>query len=173
MREKYGLKTNTEIHHFLTYQKHGYDKLVDGDHRLLVKDTLKDRNVKDMISCERIRLQKQIDSILEYINDRMYRRHFPYRQQDLYLMLEQALVHRIPLSFFLFWGASEKEHMDNFDVQCLLYVQTFFDGLGKLFPYDINVTFWLADEHALNNKYTRIFFESYLDEISRAIQKVS
>jgi len=162
--ERYELKTNTEVHHFINYQKYGYDKLVDGNHRLLVKDTL---------SCESVRMQKQTDTILQYMNDRVYRRHLPYRQKDLHLMLEQALVHRIPLSFFLFWGASEKEHMDNFDVQCLLYVKTFFERLGKLFPYDINVTFLLADEHALNYKYTRIFFESYLDEISRAIQKVS
>lgn len=166
-RKKYTLQTNTEAHHFLCFEKFGYAKRVDDSQRLFVKDIMKEmayvsasarRGVVDFVPAH---VQHSVQSI----NNPKYSKCRPDHEARLYELVKKSFEHGTPLSFFLFWWASDKEHVDEFDLKCIAYLEDFFSDIAAVYAFGVHVTFLLADEHGLNNGYSKDTFYTYFGEL--------
>lgn len=171
IRLQYGLYTNTEAHHFGVFERCWYTKLVDCSKRLLVKDTLKE--LASASTCASLSSQPwiycHVHNIMRSIKKPIYRRYSPSHENMLCEIIEKLFRQWKPLRFFLFWWAADKPCADEYDNACISYLKMFFEDIAASCLFGVTVTFLLADEHALNNGYTKDMFVSYLQDVSSLV----
>ncbi len=112
-----------------------------------------------------------VDPVIEKINSREYRRDFPFLEDVLEKNIIKSLNNKTPLEFVGFWGAGEKEAIDNHDKNALRYFKSYIENIKSVFAPEIKITWILSDAHAKNNGYAEEKYTKYLEQIKVALEE--
>jgi len=113
----------------------------------------------------------QADVIIDKMNVCEFRRDYPFFEDKLYENISSALKENKPLEFVGFWGASDKTKAQEEDMKTIKHFVKFLEKILSVFDGKINVTWILADEHAIVNGYRSDSYSKYLSEIKKILEK--
>ncbi len=111
------------------------------------------------------------EPVLEKINDRNFRRDFPFLEDRLEELIINSMSNGAVLKFIGFWGAGKKNRITTLDKEIIDRLKKYFDGIRKVLGANIEITFILADEHAKNNGFVPREYNSYLSGIKEYLEK--
>ncbi len=111
------------------------------------------------------------DPVIEKINSREYRRDFPFLEDVLEENIIKSLENRQPLNLIGFWGAGEKDALDEHDENTIKYFKSYIENIDGVLDPGINVTWILSDAHAKNNGYQEKNYKKYLEQIKNKLEE--
>ncbi len=112
------------------------------------------------------------EKILDIINDSSIRREYPYQEDKLLKVIENAVHEQKPVQLFGFWGAGPKDTPDDHDINTINHLKKYLDKIGQVYQYGVEVTFILADKHGESNGYESQKIDSYLKKIKEILEQV-
>lgn len=111
------------------------------------------------------------DAIVRILSDKRFSRDIPYRTDELRGNIARAMKKNMPIPLVFFWGASDKEKIDENDTEAFGQLKKLQDELSKAYAPGIDMTVLLADEHAIANGYDSRVVRSYLTSVERQLKK--
>lgn len=111
------------------------------------------------------------DPIIAKINSREYRRDFPFLEDILEKNIIEALEKKQSLKFIGFWGAGEKDSIDEHDENTINYFKNYIENIYTVLNHKIDVMWILSDSHAKNNGYTEENYTKYLKKIKNKLEE--
>jgi asparagine synthase (glutamine-hydrolysing) len=111
------------------------------------------------------------DSVIEKINSRHFRRDYPFFEDKIEERILNSLNNKKTLKFVGFWGASNKNQIGKEDFKTINYFKEYIKNIKDEFKGKIEVTWILADSHAINNGYNKKNYSEYLKGIEKYLRK--
>ena len=115
----------------------------------------------------KISAPKQIDpeQILRSFNTWSFKREQPSDPQLMLRIIADAIVHRQPIPFVLYWGKGPRCGLDDPDVKCLDYLAAFAHRVSAVYEPGASVKLIFTDTHARLNGYSEIAIRAYCSVI--------
>ena len=114
---------------------------------------------------------RKSDQIISIFNKRNVSRDIIYKEDLLAKTVQNNIKTKTPVHLVGFWGASDKEVVDNNDINALKKFEEINQQVKKIYSPGCKFTFILADEHARLNKYPKTKYIKYLNQIVKEIKK--
>ena len=105
------------------------------------------------------------DALLDIINNRKFRREYPFLEDVLKLKLEN----KESLHLTGFWGAANKNKANQRDINTIEHLLSLLSKIKDKYESGVHVTFILADMHAANNGYSADNYIPYLKNIGHEL----
>ncbi len=115
------------------------------------------------------RTPSKADPTIEVINSREYRKDFPFLEDILEKIIINSIESGKPLKLVGFWGAGDKESVGAEDNNFLKRFYEYIQNIKKISGLEIEITWILADEHAVANGYAKEKVKKYLFTINDLI----
>lgn len=115
------------------------------------------------------RTPSKADPTIEVINSMEYRKDFPFLEDVLEKIITESIESGQPLKLTGFWGAGDKESIDAEDNNFLCRFSEYAESIKKISGLEMEITWILADEHAITNGYTEEKIKKYLSDINNLI----
>jgi len=109
------------------------------------------------------------DPIIEIINSREYRKDFPFLEDILEKIIIDSIDNGKLLKLIGFWGAGDKESINAEDNNFLERFSEYIQNIKKVSGLEIEITWILANEHAIANGYAKEKVKKYLSDVNNLI----
>jgi hypothetical protein len=110
---------------------------------------------------------KRIDpeQILRSFNTWAFKREQPSDPHLMLRIIADAVAHRRPIPFVLYWGKGPRCGLDDPDMKCLDYLAAFAHRVSAVYEPGASVKLIFTDTHALLNGYSDIAMRAYFAAI--------
>lgn len=115
-------------------------------------------------------LPKKEDKALTTVLSRKFSRDFPHKIEKIVSLIKDSFTNKQEIRFVSFWGASEKESINQADIDQIDQLKKLRSKLLEL-GIRTEYTFILADNHAITNGYEPMIVGAYLNAVKQELEK--
>lgn len=115
---------------------------------------------------------RAVETIVAAFNTWAYKREQPTTLDGIRSVVADALLHKEPVGFVLYWGKGPRHLPGTPEAQCLDYLANFTSRIARTHAQGARLTLILTDTHARLNGYPEARIDEYFSAVTRLARQM-